>query len=108
MKRRPQESVQDTINHAFPTSTMLAVAHRLETIMEFDQVNGLESGSPGGELGAKKQHVQLYIAHVVGCEKVVWSFVRCLFREMNVLDSSLHSVWCWELILSNFVILCGY
>jgi ABC-type multidrug transport system fused ATPase/permease subunit len=30
-----QESVQDTINHAFPTSTMLAVAHRLETIMEF-------------------------------------------------------------------------
>ena len=30
-----QESVQDTINHAFPGSTMLAVAHRLETIMEF-------------------------------------------------------------------------
>ncbi|CAE7543990.1 ABCC1, partial [Symbiodinium pilosum] len=29
-----QESVQDTINHAFPSSTMLAVAHRLETIME--------------------------------------------------------------------------
>lgn len=29
-----EESVQDTINNAFPTSTMLAVAHRLETIME--------------------------------------------------------------------------
>ena len=27
--------MQDTINHAFPGSTMLAVAHRLETIMEF-------------------------------------------------------------------------
>ena len=44
-----QESVQDTINHAFPTSTMLAVAHRLETIMEFDQaawtVKGCSLGS---------------------------------------------------------------
>lgn len=39
-----QESVQDTINHAFPTSTMLAVAHRLETIMEFDQVVVLDAG----------------------------------------------------------------
>jgi len=53
-----QESVQDTINHAFPTSTMLAVAHRLETIMEFDQVVVLDGGrvaeeGPVKEVAAK-------------------------------------------------------
>jgi len=49
-----QESVQDTINHAFPGSTMLAVAHRLETIMEFDQVVVLDSGKVAEE-GAVKE-----------------------------------------------------
>jgi len=39
-----QESVQDTIFSAFPSSTMLAVAHRLETIMQFDQVVVLDQG----------------------------------------------------------------
>lgn len=53
-----QESVQDTINNAFPTSTMLAVAHRLETIMEFDQVVVLDGGrvaeeGPVKEVAAK-------------------------------------------------------
>eukprot|EP00435_Cladocopium_sp_Y103_P029129 s4358_g7.t1 len=53
-----QESVQDTINHAFPASTMLAVAHRLETIMEFDQVVVLDAGrvaeeGPVKEVAAK-------------------------------------------------------
>lgn len=42
---RTQESVQDTINSAFPASTMLAVAHRLETIMQFDQVIVLDKGT---------------------------------------------------------------
>jgi len=42
---RTQESVQDTINSAFPASTMLAVAHRLETIMQFDQVVVLDKGT---------------------------------------------------------------
>eukprot|EP00930_Biecheleria_cincta_P002638 TRINITY_DN103641_c0_g1_i1.p1 TRINITY_DN103641_c0_g1~~TRINITY_DN103641_c0_g1_i1.p1 ORF type:complete len:1660 (-),score=304.97 TRINITY_DN103641_c0_g1_i1:123-5102(-) len=42
---RTQESVQDTINSAFPASTMLAVAHRLETIMQFDQVIVLDKGA---------------------------------------------------------------
>jgi len=40
-----QEKVQETINSAFPSSTLVAVAHRLETIMDFDQVVVLEKGS---------------------------------------------------------------
>eukprot|EP00931_Biecheleriopsis_adriatica_P095910 TRINITY_DN6955_c0_g1_i1.p1 TRINITY_DN6955_c0_g1~~TRINITY_DN6955_c0_g1_i1.p1 ORF type:complete len:1671 (-),score=374.71 TRINITY_DN6955_c0_g1_i1:75-5087(-) len=40
-----QEKVQETINSAFPGSTLVAVAHRLETILDFDQVVVLDKGS---------------------------------------------------------------
>merc|ERR1719356_2172863 len=35
---RTQEGVQRTIHQAFAASTIVAVAHRLETIMDFDAV----------------------------------------------------------------------
>eukprot|EP00438_Fugacium_kawagutii_P027620 Skav231523 [mRNA] locus=scaffold84:651791:652739:- [translate_table: standard] len=41
--------VQETINLAFPRSTIVAVAHRLETIMDFDQVVVLDKGSVAEE-----------------------------------------------------------
>jgi ABC-type multidrug transport system fused ATPase/permease subunit len=41
---RTQQLVSDTIREGFPRSTMIAVAHRLETIMEFDKVVVLERG----------------------------------------------------------------
>jgi len=55
-----QEKVQETINSAFPSSTLVAVAHRLETIMDFDQVVVLEKGTvaeqgPAQELRQKPQ-----------------------------------------------------
>lgn len=55
-----QEKVQETINSAFPSSTLVAVAHRLETIMDFDQVVVLEKGAvaeqgPAQELRQKPQ-----------------------------------------------------
>jgi len=40
-----QEKVQETINSAFPGSTLIAVAHRLETILDFDKVVVLEAGA---------------------------------------------------------------
>jgi len=39
-----QELVQETLNEAFPTSTQIAVAHRLETILKFDHVVVLDKG----------------------------------------------------------------
>lgn len=39
-----QEAVQTTINSAFPGSTLVAVAHRLETILDFDQVVVMQRG----------------------------------------------------------------
>ena len=59
-----QEAVQDTVSKAFPTSTILAVAHRLETIMEFDQVVVLDRGKVAEE-GA----VQVVAAKSVGIFK---------------------------------------
>jgi ABC-type multidrug transport system fused ATPase/permease subunit len=41
---RTQQIVTDTIREGFPKSTTIAVAHRLETIMEFDKVIVLERG----------------------------------------------------------------
>uniref|UniRef100_A0A7S1MGY5 ATP-dependent transporter ycf16 n=1 Tax=Alexandrium catenella TaxID=2925 RepID=A0A7S1MGY5_ALECA len=41
---RTQEEVQNTIITAFPNSTLVAVAHRLETILDFDYVCVLERG----------------------------------------------------------------
>jgi len=41
---RTQEIVQQTINEAFAGSTVVAVAHRLETILDFDHVCVLELG----------------------------------------------------------------
>jgi len=39
-----QEMVQDTIRTGFPDSTLVAIAHRLETIMDFDTVIVLDRG----------------------------------------------------------------
>eukprot|EP00933_Yihiella_yeosuensis_P060300 TRINITY_DN6275_c0_g1_i1.p1 TRINITY_DN6275_c0_g1~~TRINITY_DN6275_c0_g1_i1.p1 ORF type:complete len:1641 (+),score=241.15 TRINITY_DN6275_c0_g1_i1:84-5006(+) len=41
---KTQELVQATIVSAFPTATLLAVAHRLETIMDFDHVLVMDKG----------------------------------------------------------------
>mmetsp|Transcript_8378 Transcript_8378/g.14889 ORF Transcript_8378/g.14889 Transcript_8378/m.14889 type:complete len:1637 (+) Transcript_8378:146-5056(+) len=40
-----QEKVQETINSAFPDSTLVAVAHRLETILDFDEVIVMDKGN---------------------------------------------------------------
>mmetsp|Transcript_22678 Transcript_22678/g.41042 ORF Transcript_22678/g.41042 Transcript_22678/m.41042 type:complete len:1608 (-) Transcript_22678:60-4883(-) len=53
-----QESVQETIFSAFPSSTMLAVAHRLETIMEFDYVVVLDKGAVAEEGNVKEVAAQ--------------------------------------------------
>jgi len=39
-----QEVVQQAIRSAFPDSTIVAVAHRLETILDFDGVIVMEKG----------------------------------------------------------------
>jgi len=41
---RTQENVQETISHAFPDSTLVAIAHRLETVLDFDQLVVLDAG----------------------------------------------------------------
>eukprot|EP00931_Biecheleriopsis_adriatica_P019403 TRINITY_DN13230_c0_g1_i1.p1 TRINITY_DN13230_c0_g1~~TRINITY_DN13230_c0_g1_i1.p1 ORF type:complete len:565 (+),score=76.25 TRINITY_DN13230_c0_g1_i1:176-1870(+) len=51
---KTQEMVQDTIESAFPASTLLAVAHRLETIMNYDYVVVLERGKVA-EQGSVKE-----------------------------------------------------
>merc|ERR1719343_152115 len=39
-----QEIIQASIHEFFPTSTIIAIAHRLETIMDFDMVFVMEKG----------------------------------------------------------------
>merc|ERR1719163_1214543 len=39
-----QELVQDTISNRFPNSTLVVIAHRLETILEFDQIVVMKEG----------------------------------------------------------------
>uniref|UniRef100_A0A7S4UHD9 ABC transporter domain-containing protein n=1 Tax=Alexandrium monilatum TaxID=311494 RepID=A0A7S4UHD9_9DINO len=51
---RTQEEVQHTIITAFPNSTLIAVAHRLETVLDFDYVCVLERGEVV-EQGAVKE-----------------------------------------------------
>jgi ABC-type multidrug transport system ATPase subunit len=41
---RTQEVVQNSIRTNFPKSTMVSIAHRLETIMDFDTVHVMKSG----------------------------------------------------------------
>ena len=36
--------MQETISNAFPESTLVAIAHRLETILDFDQLVVLDAG----------------------------------------------------------------
>eukprot|EP00930_Biecheleria_cincta_P039308 TRINITY_DN27030_c0_g1_i1.p1 TRINITY_DN27030_c0_g1~~TRINITY_DN27030_c0_g1_i1.p1 ORF type:complete len:1533 (+),score=247.93 TRINITY_DN27030_c0_g1_i1:55-4653(+) len=46
---RTQEIVQQTITTAFPDSTLVAIAHRLETILDFDHVVVLDQGTVAEE-----------------------------------------------------------
>lgn len=52
MDRRTDELLQDTLHRSFASGTILAVAHRLETVIDYDLIlvlgNGkvLEFGSP--------------------------------------------------------------
>merc|ERR1712151_173706 len=39
-----QEAVQETVLKSFPMSTIIAIAHRVETILDFDQIVVLEEG----------------------------------------------------------------
>merc|ERR1711972_763298 len=39
-----QKSVQNTVLNAFPMSTVISIAHRVETLLEFDQVIVLSKG----------------------------------------------------------------
>eukprot|EP00931_Biecheleriopsis_adriatica_P072840 TRINITY_DN47231_c0_g1_i1.p1 TRINITY_DN47231_c0_g1~~TRINITY_DN47231_c0_g1_i1.p1 ORF type:complete len:1548 (+),score=282.68 TRINITY_DN47231_c0_g1_i1:109-4752(+) len=55
---RTQESVQETINSAFTGSTLVAIAHRLETILDFDHIVVLEQGGVA-EQGSVKYLSQL-------------------------------------------------
>merc|ERR1719221_1918153 len=41
---RTQELLQNTIEDAFPDSTMVVIAHRLETILDFDMVVVMDRG----------------------------------------------------------------
>jgi ABC-type multidrug transport system fused ATPase/permease subunit len=57
-----QEMVQETINSAFPGSTIVAVAHRLETVLNFDRVFVLDKGTvaeegPVKELASRKDGI---------------------------------------------------
>lgn len=54
-----QQLVQQTLRSAFPSSTLIAVAHRLETVLDFDHVVVLERGDvaeqgPPRELAERK------------------------------------------------------
>lgn len=39
-----QEMVQSTVQHSFPKSTIVVIAHRLETIMDFDMIVVMDKG----------------------------------------------------------------
>mmetsp|Transcript_16359 Transcript_16359/g.41621 ORF Transcript_16359/g.41621 Transcript_16359/m.41621 type:complete len:316 (+) Transcript_16359:54-1001(+) len=59
---RTQEIVQKTINNAFEDSTIVAIAHRLETIMDFDYVAVMDRGvvaeqGPVGEVAQIKSGI---------------------------------------------------
>jgi len=41
---KTQDVVQNSIMTGFPESTLIAIAHRLETILDFDLVIGMEGG----------------------------------------------------------------
>mmetsp|Transcript_21273 Transcript_21273/g.65905 ORF Transcript_21273/g.65905 Transcript_21273/m.65905 type:complete len:314 (+) Transcript_21273:135-1076(+) len=53
-----QEVVQNTILHEFPMTTVIAIAHRVETILNFDQVTVLEHGKVA-EQGPIKEVLQI-------------------------------------------------
>ncbi|CAJ1452071.1 unnamed protein product [Effrenium voratum] len=55
---RTQENVQETISNAFPDSTLVAIAHRLETVLEFDQLVVLDQGEVA-EQGTVKELQQI-------------------------------------------------
>mmetsp|Transcript_31394 Transcript_31394/g.56892 ORF Transcript_31394/g.56892 Transcript_31394/m.56892 type:complete len:1558 (-) Transcript_31394:161-4834(-) len=57
-----QELVQETLDEAFPVSTQIAVAHRLETILKFDHVVVLDKGVVA-EQGSVKDLTQLQDGH---------------------------------------------
>jgi len=40
-----QKSVQNTVLNAFPMSTVISIAHRVETLLDFDQIVVLDRGS---------------------------------------------------------------
>jgi len=57
-----QQLVQNTIKSAFPSSTIVAVAHRLETVLDFDHVVVLDHGAvaeqgPVKELSERKDGI---------------------------------------------------
>jgi len=52
-----QQMVQETINSAFPGSTLVAVAHRLETILDFDHVVVMDRGGVA-EQGSPREVAQ--------------------------------------------------
>ncbi len=51
---KTQELVQKMIMGGFPGSTLIAIAHRLETVLDFDKITALEHGRVK-EVGAPKQ-----------------------------------------------------
>lgn len=53
-----QELVQTTIESSFPKSTIIVIAHRLETILSFDMIIAMENGSIA-EKGAVKDLEQV-------------------------------------------------
>jgi len=53
-----QGAVQKTLLSAFPMSTVIAIAHRIETILDFDQIIVLDSGSVV-EAGSVKEVSQI-------------------------------------------------
>merc|ERR1719401_1483309 len=44
LEPRTQELVQATVENRFPKSTIIVVAHRLETVLSFDQIVAFDKG----------------------------------------------------------------